>query len=260
MTNHVLLNNIDHANLKVKTGHSSLYGSRVGLAPVFPTEFSEVQREYPILLRRDNEKGGFQAVALLGFAEDENLFLDESPQSPDRAVWNAGYVPCILERGPFLIGFREQESGDVARRDPVIHVDMDSPRIDGESGEAVFLPHGGNSPYLERIASILKSIHAGMAISDDMFKLFSEFNLVEPVDLDIEIHRDESLKLSGYFTVNEETLGKLDGPSLKRLNEAGFLAYAYFIAASLGNIRRLIQRKRLRLMNASKLQAEHQGV
>ena len=256
MTNHVLLNNIDHANLKVKTGHSGLYGSRVGLAPVFPTEFSEVQREYPILLRRNNAESCFQAVALLGFAEDENLFLDESAQSPDHAVWRADYVPCILERGPFLIGFREQESGGVKRREPIIHVDMDSPRIDGESGEAVFLPHGGNSPYLERVASILKSIHDGMAISDDMFKLFSELDLIEPVNLDIEIHRDEKLQLAGYFTVNEEALGKLDGAALKRLNDAGFLAYAYFIAASLGNIRRLIQRKRQRIMNASKVSAK----
>ena len=256
MTNHVLLNNIDHANLKVKAGHASLYGSRVGLAPVFPTEFSEVQREYPILLRRDKEQNGYQAVALLGFAENENLFLDEPSHSPDHAVWRADYIPCILERGPFLIGFREQESGGVQRREPVIHVDMDSPRIGGESGEPVFLPHGGNSPYLERIASILKSIHEGMAISDEMFKLFSEFNLIEPVNLDIEIHRDEKLKLAGYFTVNEEALGKLDGAALKRLNDAGFLAYAYFIAASLGNIRRLIQRKRLRIMNASKASAE----
>ncbi|WP_295803395.1 SapC family protein [uncultured Microbulbifer sp.] len=241
MANHVLLNNVDHASLRVATGHSEALGSRIGLVPVFATEFSEVQREYPILLRPDSSRGGYQAVALLGFAGDENLFLDDDG-------WRADYVPAIVERGPFLIGFQEQEIDGEIRREPVIHIDLDSPRVSESGGEPIFLPHGGNTPYLERIAAILKGIHSGMAVSDDIFAAFAELHLIEPVNISVEIHRDDSLDLTGYYTVNEEKLADLDGAALERLNRAGFLQYAFFIASSLGNIRRLIERKRRRVM------------
>jgi hypothetical protein len=61
---------------------------------VLPTEFEEVQREYPILIRKD-PSGDYQAVALLGLDRDENLFLDETG-------WNARYVPAVQQRGAVL--------------------------------------------------------------------------------------------------------------------------------------------------------------
>jgi hypothetical protein len=66
MTNTVLLDNVTHKGLRVRTGYSAGFGDNINLALVFPTEFVFVQREYPILFRRD-AKGEFQAVALLGW-------------------------------------------------------------------------------------------------------------------------------------------------------------------------------------------------
>jgi hypothetical protein len=81
MTNTVLLDNVTHKDLRVRAGYSAAFGDNINLALVFPTEFVFVQREYPILFRRD-AKGEFQAVALLGLDKSENLFLDGSG-------WNA---------------------------------------------------------------------------------------------------------------------------------------------------------------------------
>jgi hypothetical protein len=93
---------------------------------IFPTEFAYAQREYPILFRRDSS-GNLQAVALLGLDKDENLYLDDNG-------WNARYIPAVQQRGPFLIGFRNREvDGDVVR-EPVIHVDLDHPRISQTEG------------------------------------------------------------------------------------------------------------------------------
>ena len=142
MTRFVLLDNIAHKDLRVRTGYSAEFGDNVNNVLIFPTEFAFAQREYPILFRRDTD-GNLQAIALLGLDKDENLFLDDNG-------WNARYVPAVQQRGPFLIGFRNPEvDGDVVR-EPVIHVDLDHPRISQTEGEPVFLRHGGNSPYLER--------------------------------------------------------------------------------------------------------------
>ena len=65
MTNHVLLDNITHKNLRIRLDHGAAFGDNVGVVPTFPTEFADVQREYPIFFRRDTT-GAYYAVALLG--------------------------------------------------------------------------------------------------------------------------------------------------------------------------------------------------
>ena len=55
MTNKVLLNNIDHQDLRVVPVHGAEHGDSVNQMMVFPTEFEALQREYPILFRRDDE-------------------------------------------------------------------------------------------------------------------------------------------------------------------------------------------------------------
>lgn len=241
MANHVLLNNVDHHDLKVITDQTPATVDSRGAVPTFPTEFADIQREYPILLRRDAQKGEFQAVALLGLRADENLFLDDDG-------WHAGYIPGVVARGPFLIGFQEQEVGGDLRREPVIHVDMDSPRVSRTEGEPLFQAHGGNTPYLERIAAILQGIHEGMAASRAMYSALDDSGLIAPVNINVEIHRDEQVDLRGYHTIDEEKLAALNGAALEKLNRAGYLQGAFLMAASIGNITRLIEKKRRRIL------------
>ena len=75
----VLLNNVDHHDLRVVTRGGPEFGDAVNQVPVFPTEFENVQREYPIVFRNDAE-GVVRPLALLGLARDENLFLDAQGQ------------------------------------------------------------------------------------------------------------------------------------------------------------------------------------
>src|SRR5262245_51534897 len=129
MTRHVLLNNVDHRNLRVITRQSAAFGDNVASVTTFPTEYGDMQREYPIFFRKDTNTGEFFSIALLGFQQGENLFLDE-------AGWQASYIPGVIARGPFLIGFQDRGG----EREPVVHVDLDDPRISETEGEAVFLP------------------------------------------------------------------------------------------------------------------------
>lgn len=236
MTRKVLLNNVEHWDLRVVSRHSAQFGDNVNQALVFPTEYADVQREYPIFFRKNADAGGFQSIALLGLDRDENLFLDETG-------WNAGYVPAVLARGPFLIGFREQELNGERRREPVIHVDLDDPRVGTTEGEAVFLPHGGNSPYLERVGNHLRLISDGLAASESMFAAFEALGLIEPVKVEIKLSETEQYTMSGYYTVCEEKLIALDGDDLEKLNRAGFLRAAFLVLASLANVPRLIDMK-----------------
>ena len=239
MTKHVLLNNVDHKDLKVITTRSAEYGDNKQCAITFSWEFRSIQAHYPIFFSKDAESGDFTAVAMLGFQDRENLFLRDNG-------WDASYVPLSIKREPFLIGYQESAAGG-SEREPVIHVDMDSLRISDSEGEAVFLAHGGVSPYLEETNSVLNTIREGYPVHQLFLKELVEHKLLEPFALDIELNDGSQNRLMGFHTINEETLYGLGGDVLADLNGKGFLLPIYMAVASLSNIRDLIDRKNAQL-------------
>lgn len=64
MNNAVLLNNLDHRDLRVITAHGAAYCDDVVSAATFPQEFRQLQAQYPIVFHRSGERS-FQPLALL---------------------------------------------------------------------------------------------------------------------------------------------------------------------------------------------------
>jgi hypothetical protein len=236
MTNNVLLNNVDHQDLRIDTRHGAAYGDSVNQVLIFPTEYEDVQREYPIFFRKD-ESGEYQSIALLGLDKDENLFLGDGG-------WQARYVPAMQRRGPFSIALREGE-GDGPPQ-PMIHVDLDHPRVGAGEGETLFLPHGGNAPYLEHVAGMLRLIYTGLEVSKPMFAAFAELDLIRPVAVEVQLSDEEKYVLPDFHAIDEARLAALDGADLERLHKKGFLRAAFLAATSLGNVSRLIALKNSR--------------
>lgn len=237
MPKHEMLNNVDHINLRVITRKSKDYGDDVAGCLVFPPEFIDVHKEYPIYFQKDQETGAFQAVALFGFQSHENLFLDDS-----NSGWDAHYIPALIRREPFLIGF--QPGQDAAEQTPKVMIDMESPRIShNEEGELLFREGGGNSPLLEETSKLLRLIHDGLTASNEMFETLLAYELVEPFTLEIKFDDGTPLKVTNYYTINQEKLYALDDAAIARLHKTGHLQLAYLVLASLGNVRRLIDRR-----------------
>lgn len=245
MARYELLNNVAHKDLRVVTRFGRAFGDQVGMVPAFPTEYAELQREYPIFFRKDREDGGYQSVALLGFDKQENLFLQDER-------WNATYLPGYIAKGPFLIGFQERLDEGELRREPVIHVDLDHPRASFDEGEPVFLAQGGHSPYLQRITSVLGGIHDGVESGKAMFAAFESMGLIQPVRLEVKLDADHRVDLTGLHGIDRERLAALEADKLHALHRRGFLEGAFLVLASMHNMRRLIAEKQRRL----RLQAE----
>ncbi|GAB2524313.1 SapC family protein [Microbulbifer agarilyticus] len=242
-TNYVLLNNVEHADLNVVSHFSSALGDGAAAVLTFPTEFENIQREYPILLRKDTQGGAFQAVAILGLQKGENLFLDDDAKSTNG--WAGNYVPAMVARGPFIVGFQESEDGDAPQ--PMIYVDEQSPKLSREEGAPLFLEFGGNSPYLDYVSGVLRTIHQGEEVAREMFAALDEVGLLEPVSINVDLKNGDKHQLSGYYTVSEDRLNNLSGESLQALNGAGYLRGAFLMLSSLGNIEHLVARKNARL-------------
>lgn len=242
MARHELLNNVAHKDLRVITRFGPEFGDDVGMVTAFPTEFAELQREYPIFFRRDRD-GAWQAIALLGFEARENLFLRDGH-------WNATYLPGIVAKGPFLIGFQERGLDGEPRREPVIHVDLEHPRASFHEGEAVFLPHGGHSPYLDHVSAVLRGVHDGIEAGAPMFAAFDALGLIQPLGLELQIDHQHQVSLTGLCGLDRERLAALDAEALHGLHRAGYLEGAYLVLASMQNLRRLMAEKQRRLRQA----------
>ena len=111
MSNFAILNKTAHKDTKVITDRSADLGDKVKFVMTFPLEFRNVQSNYPIFFIKDGDTGQFYPIALFGFEKDENLFLSD-------AGWDASYIPMMVKRQPFLIGFQGDADTPDAQKMP----------------------------------------------------------------------------------------------------------------------------------------------
>ncbi|RFB04272.1 SapC family protein [Parvularcula marina] len=238
MTNTAVLNNVDHHDLKFIPPSAPTDADKVNQVLVFPTEFPEVQREFPIFFRKGQD-GAFQPVALLGLDKDENLFL--GPKG-----WRTRYIPAIITRGPFLIGLPSPDNPQVQGQGAMIQVDLDDPRLSRTDGVPLFLPHGGNAPFLNQITGVLQLIHAGHQLMAPMFAAFEEAGLIEPVTVEINTSDTNKYVVPDMHTISAEAMSALSAEQLKTLHDQGFLHLAYMVLSSTGNVSHLIDLKNMK--------------
>jgi hypothetical protein len=237
MTQPVMLHPQEHKDLRIVTRRSADYGDAVQFSLTFPLEFRAIQADYPIVFRRTVDDGGdgagWEALALFGLEEGENLFL-----GPDGQGWHASYVPLAIQRQPFLIG--------VAGSSPTIHIDLDHPRVSRSEGEVLFLRFGGNSDYMEQVDNTLSVIHSALQDVAPFFAALTALDLLVPFSAEFALQGGGTQRLEGFHAIDEDKLAALPAEALESLNRAGHLTSIYLAIASLSQLRNLVSRKERR--------------
>lgn len=233
-----ILNNVDHKDLKIDVRPDRRYGDFVNCVAVLTTEYSDLHKQFPILIHRSADTRELAAHAILGLEKDENLFIENGE-------WQTHYVPAMIARGPFSIGYRRRDDDGGQSKETLIMVDEDNPRC-GAEGEPVFLEFGGETPYLEYVRRVLRTIESGVHVDKVFFGLLDELDLLEPVAIKITLTSERQVNFNGYHTINRERLAGLDGYGLQRLNEAGVLGLVFFLISSLDNFEKMIELKNAR--------------
>jgi len=243
LSNFMMLNNVDHKDTRIITERSAVYGDNVMFARTFPFEFRSVQAVYPILFHKDG-RGEVYPVALFGFETGENLFLDESG-------WHARYVPAMIRRQPFLIGFGPAAAEGDGDKRRMLSLDMDSPRVNKDRGEPLFEPLGGRTPFLEEMATLLESLYHGTEHSRRFIDALQEHGLIESVTFDITLEDGSRNQLLGFYAVDEEKVRALPDEALGRLAREGFLMPLFMMLASTVNMAALVELKNARRKGAA---------
>ena len=240
MPNHQLLDNINHKDIHIITEHKPEFGDNSSYSHVFISEFRDVQAHYPIFFQKSTQTGQFESIALFGLAGEENLFLTDSG-------WQANYIPLSIQRRPFLIGFQENAEDGVVSEDPVVHIDMDSPRISYNQGEAVFLPQGGQSPYLQQVSATLMNIYQGHQDTKTFIDTLQQHELIESVEIKVTLDDETNHAMDFLYTINEEKVAQLSDLVVADLHRLGYLKAIHMILASMPNMRHLITLKNRQL-------------
>ena len=100
MSNAIVLNNVDHKDIKVDTQPASTLDVNRTLAYA-----TELHKEFPLVFHKNPETGLTQLHAILGLERDENLFVGENG-------WTTRFVPALLARGPFSLGYKKPNKGN----------------------------------------------------------------------------------------------------------------------------------------------------
>ena len=235
---HEVLNNIDHANLYINSQFKEGCGYDFNIASVFPVEYIRLQSHYPIFFTHNKENDFYQSVAMLGFEENENLFLDSKGL--------VTVLPLSIQRIPFYIGKRTKIEGGIPIDEKNLTIDIDHPSVNKDSGNRIFLEHGGNSDYLNHISRVLATIDEGVNELNEFSTLLSSLQLFEPLNLSVDISKDNNFTLKGLWTINETKLKNLDDKLIIDLHSKGYLQHIYMIAASIGNMNNLIHLKKIK--------------
>jgi hypothetical protein len=236
MIKHQILNNADHRDLRVRTETGVEYGDNVMACLTVPAEFLQVQGHFPIVFRRDIESDKLSALALFGFENGENLFLEGER-------WDARYRPLALTIQPFLVGLPATDDGKAQ-----VHIDMGHPRISGSGeGTRVFDEDGMPTPYLEAIAEKLGDLDHGYRESMGFFAALERYELLEPFTLEVPLNDGSQHSLVGFQTIDERRLAALDGDALGTLHSEGFLLPIFMALASVAQFSELVGRKNARV-------------
>lgn len=230
MSNFEMLNNVEHADLRIKLDRTPEYGDDVMFCMTYPFEFRLVLSHYPILIYQDKDNNTIFPIALFGFEEGENLFLDNG--------WNARYIPIMVQRQPFSIGF-QQVKGQ-SEKQQVITFNPLHPRVNKEVGERVFNDHGGYTPYLDQVVKMLESIDTGHQQNALLIEALVKYELLEESTIAITLKDGSNYELVGFSTVAEDKFESLSAEALKDLNDQKLLLPITNIIASMSNLGNLV--------------------
>lgn len=219
-----------HGGLKIQTNQGYGFAATTNSVPVAGVELAEVCKEYPVVFV-PTEAGGAVPVAVLGFANGENLFLDGERQ------WQAHYLPAFVRRYPFILA----DNPETPDR-PVVCVDESCPWLGQELGEPLFAA-GQPSPLLEQTLKFLADFHAQSARTATFGRKLKDWGLLVESQAQATTADGKSHTLTGIWVVDEAALSRLAADRLEELFRAGELAWIYFHLASLTNFRRLAERK-----------------
>jgi hypothetical protein len=205
---------------------------KLNAIPISYTEFTLAARDYPVVFTTGDEGKTFAAVAVLGIAPGENLFLTGKAWEPRT------YVPAYARRYPFCMA--KVTVDKVEQQNRLICVEK--AHVD-EQGEALFDAKGEPVAKWKDIERLLTEYEADLERGRELCSILADYGLLEPFTMQATTQKIGAMNLAGMHRVDEKKLEHLNTSQLKNLIRKGIMGRIYVHLLSLDNFARLIERK-----------------
>jgi hypothetical protein len=200
--------------------------------PISYAEFAPVCHDYPIVFVSSDQGKTFAAVAVLGLANGENLFVANGSWEPNV------YVPAYVRRYPFCMARVTLENQEQANR--LICIEK---AYVADGGEKLFDAKGEPTERWKGIEQLLKEYEADLERTREMCAILADYQLLEPFTMQATPNGGAPMNLSGMFRVQESKLEHLNAAQHKNLYKKGMVGRIYAHLLSLANFGRLLNRR-----------------
>jgi SapC len=225
--NPIALNSETHRNLKIKPSDEGLkFSGKTNSVLLAGIEFPEACKHFPIVFAK---LAGQQVLpmALLGFRDLENLFVDASGK------WKCEYVPAYIRRYPFILAKSD------AGQQLTVCIDESYSGFGADEGQSLFSGDGESTDYLKTVLAFLQDYQTQLERTEVFLDTLREFDLLTDVAANINLPGGESFAIAGMMMVDERKLQTLPEAQILRLFRSGELAWVYSHLLSISNFNRL---------------------
>lgn len=222
------INSITHLKCGIKEINSLSYVKELIHVPITIAEFYESCKDYPIVFAKDASES-WSALALVGFKEKENLFIDEKGQ------WEKNrYLPAFIRRYPFI--FVSQPNSE----ELTLAFDVTCKEENCQNKERAFFDEEAKAmPFLQGIMSFLTQFQNDAKATAEFIKQLYDWGLLEARMANIVTPSGETFTLNGFFVINEEKLRHLSKKKKEEINAKNAIPLITAHLISLSNIQRM---------------------
>lgn len=222
----VPLNPEKHSNLKVKQDTTLAASANQHLVALTMRECPSAASAMPIVFIKNPQSNSLHFAAIMGVDPEVNLYRQNEK-------WMGHHVPWNIQRHPFDIrGSAEQVN---------VFIDENSNLIDEKEGIAIFNSEGKTTDYFEHIQKLLAAIAESELTSQSLFKIITEYELIQPIQIHVNYESGEQKNLVGMFGINEAKLNALPDDKILSLMKSGALGVLYAVLTSVGQLNRIIE-------------------
>jgi hypothetical protein len=206
---------------------------RMNVVPVTVSEFGASSHDYPIVFLTDNEGESFGAMAVVGVAANQNLFVTpENTWEPD------AYFPAYIRRYPFCMTLLKINGNDAPERIACVERAALS-----ERGDALFDEQGEPLPDWAERQSLLFEYEHDLARTGELCHLLTQHGLLESFVMQAIRKGSETVRMTKLYRVAEAKLSELPLEVITEFTQKGMMACIYAHLLSLSNFQRLVMRQ-----------------
>jgi hypothetical protein len=201
--------------------------------PVSYTEFGIACRDYPIVFTSADGGKNYAAVAVLGLAQNENVFVRGG-------AWEQGaYIPAYVRRYPFCMARVAVANTEQQNRLICIEKSFMS-----DDGEKLFDKDSKPVEKWAPIERLLREYEADLDRTRELCAILADYQLLEPFTMQAtQGSGGQPLNLAGMFRVKEEKLEHLNAAQHKNLFKKGIVGRIYAHLLSLENFGKILARR-----------------